>query len=103
MFVYSSSSSRRKTQPHNASLKGIALNSRGINSSCRKQTTDTLLDAHVLQMQSQFDAYKEVDVCYIRNGESSPIMIHYVPKLNLDDVFEQKNEIARAVEDQLEK
>jgi SPFH domain / Band 7 family len=26
-----------------------------------------------------------------------------VPKLNLDDVFEQKNEIARAVEEELEK
>lgn len=26
-----------------------------------------------------------------------------VPKLNLDDAFEQKNEIAKAVEDQLEK
>jgi len=26
-----------------------------------------------------------------------------VPKLNLDDVFEQKNEIARAVEDELGK
>uniref|UniRef100_A0A453J2Z1 Uncharacterized protein n=1 Tax=Aegilops tauschii subsp. strangulata TaxID=200361 RepID=A0A453J2Z1_AEGTS len=26
-----------------------------------------------------------------------------VPKMNLDDVFEQKNEIARAVEDELEK
>lgn len=26
-----------------------------------------------------------------------------VPKLNLDDVFEQKNEVAKAVEDQLEK
>ena len=26
-----------------------------------------------------------------------------VPKLNLDDVFEQKNGIARAVEDELEK
>lgn len=26
-----------------------------------------------------------------------------VPKLNLDDVFEQKNDIAKAVEDQLEK
>lgn len=26
-----------------------------------------------------------------------------VPKLNLDDVFEQKNEIAKAVEDELEK
>ncbi|GJW75170.1 ribonuclease H-like domain-containing protein [Tanacetum coccineum] len=61
MFVYSSSSSTPKTQPHNASLKGIGLESRRINSSCRKQITDTLLDAHVLQMQSQFDAYKEVD------------------------------------------
>ena len=26
-----------------------------------------------------------------------------VPKLNLDDVFEQKNDIAKAVEDELEK
>ena len=26
-----------------------------------------------------------------------------VPKLNLDDVFEQKNELAKAVEDELEK
>ena len=26
-----------------------------------------------------------------------------VPKLNLDDTFEQKNEIARAVEEELEK
>ena len=26
-----------------------------------------------------------------------------VPKLNLDDAFEQKNEIAKAVEDELEK
>lgn len=26
-----------------------------------------------------------------------------VPKLNLDDVFEQKNQIAKAVEDELEK
>nr|GEZ77106.1 hypothetical protein [Tanacetum cinerariifolium] len=41
MFIYSSSSSRRKTQPHNASLRGIALDSRGINSSCRKQNRYT--------------------------------------------------------------
>jgi len=27
----------------------------------------------------------------------------YVPKLNLDDTFEQKNEIAKAVEEELEK
>ena len=26
-----------------------------------------------------------------------------VPKMNLDDAFEQKNEIAKAVEDELEK
>lgn len=26
-----------------------------------------------------------------------------VPKLNLDDTFEQKNEIAKAVEDEIEK
>lgn len=26
-----------------------------------------------------------------------------VPKLNLDDVFEQKNDVAKAVEDELEK
>lgn len=26
-----------------------------------------------------------------------------VPRLNLDDVFEQKNDIAKAVEDELEK
>ncbi|GJQ92117.1 hypersensitive-induced reaction 1 protein-like protein, partial [Tanacetum coccineum] len=37
-----------------------------------------------------------------RNRESSPIMIHYVPKLNPNDVFEQKNEIAKAFEDKLE-
>lgn len=27
----------------------------------------------------------------------------FVPKLNLDDTFEQKNEIAKAVEEELEK
>lgn len=32
-----------------------------------------------------------------------PVIRASVPKLNLDDVFEQKNEIAKAVEDELEK
>ncbi|RWV91443.1 hypothetical protein GW17_00046270 [Ensete ventricosum] len=33
----------------------------------------------------------------------SPVIRASVPKLNLDDAFEQKNEIARAVEEELEK
>lgn len=32
-----------------------------------------------------------------------PVIRATVPKLNLDDVFEQKSEIAKAVEDELEK
>ena len=32
-----------------------------------------------------------------------PVIRATVPKLNLDDAFEQKNEIAKAVEDELEK
>lgn len=32
-----------------------------------------------------------------------PVIRASVPKLNLDDAFEQKNEIAKAVEDELEK
>lgn len=32
-----------------------------------------------------------------------PVIRATVPKLNLDDVFEQKTEIAKAVEDELEK
>lgn len=33
----------------------------------------------------------------------NPVIRASVPKLNLDDVFEQKDEIARAVEQELEK
>lgn len=34
---------------------------------------------------------------------SSIVVRSSVPKLDIDDVFEQKNEIAKAVEDELEK
>ncbi|KAJ0724233.1 putative Band 7 domain-containing protein [Helianthus annuus] len=38
------------------------------------------------------------------NPKSKPMFIRaFVPKLNLDDTFEQKNEIAKAVEEELEK
>lgn len=37
-------------------------------------------------------------LCFI-----SSVIRASVPKLNLDDVFEQKNEIAKAVEEELEK
>ncbi|KAK4375612.1 hypothetical protein RND71_006289 [Anisodus tanguticus] len=40
---------------------------------------------------------------YVFDGRHLSFIRASVPKLNLDDVFEQKNEIARAVEDELEK
>lgn len=38
-----------------------------------------------------------------QNLSSFSVIRASVPKLNLDDAFEQKNEIAKAVEDELEK
>lgn len=77
---------------------------------CETKTKDNVFVTVVASIQYRALADKATDAFYKLSNTRSQIQAYVfdvirasVPKLNLDDVFEQKNQIAKAVEDELEK
>ncbi|KAH6802945.1 SPFH/Band 7/PHB domain-containing membrane-associated protein family [Perilla frutescens var. frutescens] len=77
---------------------------------CEVQADDNVFVNVVASIQYRVLADKTSDVFYKLSNTRSQIQAYMfdvirvsVPKLNLDDAFKQKNEIAKAVEDDLEK
>ncbi|KAF5958523.1 hypersensitive-induced response protein 1-like [Camellia sinensis] len=77
---------------------------------CETKTKDNVFVNVVASIQYRALANKGSDAFYRLSNTRTQIQAYVfdvirasVPKLNLDDAFEQKNEIARAVEDELEK
>uniref|UniRef100_A0A0E0PS22 Band 7 domain-containing protein n=1 Tax=Oryza rufipogon TaxID=4529 RepID=A0A0E0PS22_ORYRU len=77
---------------------------------CETKTKDNVFVNVVASIQYRALAGKANDAFYKLSNTRSQIQAYVfdvirasVPKLNLDDAFEQKNDIAKAVEDELEK
>jgi len=77
---------------------------------CETKTKDNVFVNVVASIQYRALAEKANEAFYKLSNTRSQIQAYvfdviraFVPKLNLDDTFEQKNEIAKAVEDELEK
>jgi regulator of protease activity HflC (stomatin/prohibitin superfamily) len=77
---------------------------------CETKTKDNVFVNVVASIQYRALADKANDAFYKLTNTRSQIQAYVfdvirasVPKLNLDDTFEQKNDIAKAVEDELEK
>ncbi|XP_009760542.1 hypersensitive-induced response protein 1 [Nicotiana tabacum] len=77
---------------------------------CETKSKDNVFVTVVASIQYRALADKATDAFYKLSNTGSQIQAYVfdvirasVPKLNLDDVFEQKNQIAKAVEDELEK
>ncbi|KAG9154720.1 hypothetical protein Leryth_014219 [Lithospermum erythrorhizon] len=77
---------------------------------CETKTKDNVFVNVVASIQYRALADKAGDAFYKLSNTKSQIQAYVfdvirasVPKLTLDDVFEQKNDIAKAVEDELEK
>ncbi|KAK4347771.1 hypothetical protein RND71_034110 [Anisodus tanguticus] len=77
---------------------------------CETKSKDNVFVTVVASIQYRALADKATDAFYKLSNTRSQIQAYVfdvirasVPKLNLDDVFEQKNQIAKAVEDELEK
>ncbi|VAI32519.1 unnamed protein product [Triticum turgidum subsp. durum] len=77
---------------------------------CETKTKDNVFVTVVASIQYRPLAGKESDAYYKLTNTRSQIQAYVfdvirasVPKLNLDDAFVQKNDIAKAVEDELEK
>ncbi|KAL3633281.1 hypothetical protein CASFOL_022808 [Castilleja foliolosa] len=77
---------------------------------CETKTKDNVLVNVVASIQYRAIANKVSDAFYKLSNTKGQIQAYVfdvirasVPNMNLDDAFEQKNEIAKAVEDELEK
>lgn len=77
---------------------------------CETKSKDNVFVTVVASIQYRALADKATDAFYKLSNTRSQIQAYVfdvirasVPKLNLDDIFEQKNQIAKAVEDELEK
>uniref|UniRef100_A0A0E0ERD4 Band 7 domain-containing protein n=1 Tax=Oryza meridionalis TaxID=40149 RepID=A0A0E0ERD4_9ORYZ len=70
---------------------------------CETKTKDNVFVTVVASVQYRALADKASDAFYKLSNTREQIQSATVPKLNLDDAFEQKNDIAKAVEDELEK
>ncbi|KAH7851107.1 hypothetical protein Vadar_007403 [Vaccinium darrowii] len=77
---------------------------------CKTKTKDNVFVNVVASIQYRALADKANEAFYKLSNTRSQIQAYifdviraFVPKLNLDDTFEQKNDIAKAVEDELEK
>nr|XP_043607250.1 hypersensitive-induced response protein-like protein 1 [Erigeron canadensis]XP_043607251.1 hypersensitive-induced response protein-like protein 1 [Erigeron canadensis] len=88
----------------------LTLRLRQLDVKCETKTKDNVFVNVVASIQYRALADKASDAFYKLSNTSTQIQAYVfdviratVPKLNLDDVFEQKNEVAKAVEDQLEK
>ncbi|KAH9719820.1 Hypersensitive-induced response protein 1 [Citrus sinensis] len=77
---------------------------------CETKTKDNVFVNVVASVQYRALAHKADDAFYKLSNTRTQIQAYVfdviragIPKLNLDDAFEQKNEIAKAVEEELEK
>ncbi|KAJ0977892.1 hypothetical protein J5N97_013366 [Dioscorea zingiberensis] len=88
----------------------LSLRLQQLDVRCETKTKDNVFVNVVASVQYRALADKANDAFYKLSNTRSQIQAYVfdviratVPKLNLDDDFEQKNEIAKAVEDELEK
>ncbi|VAI10227.1 unnamed protein product [Triticum turgidum subsp. durum] len=88
----------------------LSLRVQQLDVRCETKTKDNVFVNVVASVQYRALADKASDAFYRLSNTREQIQSYVfdvirasVPKMNLDDVFEQKNEIARAVEDELEK
>ncbi|KAL0416414.1 hypersensitive-induced response protein 1 [Sesamum indicum] len=88
----------------------LSLRLQQLDVRCETKTKDNVFVNVVASIQYRALADKASDAFYKLSNTRSQIQAYVfdvirasVPKLNLDDAFEQKNEIAKAVEDELEK
>ncbi|KAK1282653.1 Hypersensitive-induced response protein 1 [Acorus calamus] len=88
----------------------LSLRLQQLDVKCETKTKDNVFVNVVASIQYRALADKASDAYYKLSNTRSQIQAYVfdvirasVPKLNLDDAFEQKNDIARAVENELEK
>ncbi|XP_004508773.1 hypersensitive-induced response protein-like protein 1 [Cicer arietinum] len=88
----------------------LSLRLQQLDIRCETKTKDNVFVNVVASIQYRALVNKANDAFYKLSNTRSQIQAYVfdvirgtVPKLNLDDAFEQKNEIAKAVEDELEK
>lgn len=88
----------------------LSLRLQQLDVRCETKSKDNVFVTVVASVQYRALADKATDAFYKLSNTRSQIQAYVfdvirasVPKLNLDDVFEQKNQIAKAVEDELEK
>ncbi|MED6181605.1 HIR complex subunit [Stylosanthes scabra] len=88
----------------------LSLRLQQLDVRCETKTKDNVFVTVVASIQYRALADKASDAFYKLSNTKSQIQAYVfdvirasVPKLNLDDAFEQKNDIARAVEEELEK
>ncbi|KAE9467292.1 hypothetical protein C3L33_00803, partial [Rhododendron williamsianum] len=88
----------------------LSLRVQQLDVRCETKTKDNVFVNVVASIQYRALADKANEAFYKLSNTRSQIQAYvfdviraYVPKLNLDDTFEQKNDIAKAVEDELEK
>ncbi|XAR65153.1 hypothetical protein NMG60_11009161 [Bertholletia excelsa] len=88
----------------------LSLRVQQLDVRCETKTKDNVFVTVVASVQYQAIAEKASDAFYKLSNTESQIQAYVfdvirasVPKLELDSVFEQKNEIAKAVEKELEK
>ncbi|XP_062194750.1 hypersensitive-induced response protein-like protein 2 [Phragmites australis] len=88
----------------------LSLRVRQLDVRCETKTKDNVFVTVVASVQYRALADKASDAFYKLSNTREQIQSYVfdviratVPKLNLDDAFEQKNDIAKAVEEELEK
>ncbi|KAK6913224.1 Band 7 domain [Dillenia turbinata] len=88
----------------------LSLRVKQLDVRCETKTKDNVFVTVVASIQYRALAANAVDAFYKLSNTKGQIQAYVfdvirasVPKLDLDDVFEQKNEIAKAVEEELEK
>ncbi|KAF5457174.1 hypersensitive-induced reaction 1 protein-like [Juglans microcarpa x Juglans regia] len=88
----------------------ITLRLQQLDVRCETKTKDNVFVTVVASIQYRVMADKASDAFYKLSNPKTQLQAYVfdvirasVPMLNLDDVFEQKNDIAKAVEDELEK
>ncbi|CAK7323061.1 unnamed protein product [Dovyalis caffra] len=89
---------------------GLSLRVQQLDVRCETKTKDNVFVTVVASIQYRALAQKAADAFYKLSNTKEQIQAYVfdvirasVPKLNLDAVFEQKNDIAKAVEEELEK
>ncbi|KAJ8774957.1 hypothetical protein K2173_019961 [Erythroxylum novogranatense] len=89
---------------------GLSLRVQQLDVRCETKTKDNVFVTVVASVQYRALAGKAADAFYKLSNTKAQIQAYVfdvirasVPKLNLDAAFEQKNDIAKAVEDELEK